>query len=130
MAQARGTFEVALNPLDTYGKPERDLSGRMSIDKKYSGDLQGTGKGEMLTAGPTPGGSGGYVAIENVSGTLHGMKGGFILQHSGTMNKNSPRLSVTVVPDSGTGELEGITGSFSIEIVKGRHSYSFEYELK
>jgi hypothetical protein len=126
---ATGTFDVKLNPLATEDKTEGSLLGRMSLDKQFHGALEGTSRGEMLTAGTAVGGSAGYVAIERVTGTLGGRSGGFVLQHSGTMNRGNPTLSVTVVPDSGTGGLAGIAGRMSIEIGGGRHSYTFEYTL-
>ena len=104
-------------------------SGRMSIDKTISGELVATTRGQMLSAMTEVKGSAGYVAIERVEGTLKGKKGTFVLQHTGTMNQGSPSLSVTVVPDSGTGELVGIAGQFNIVIAAGKHSYEFKYTL-
>ena len=127
--RATGPFEVKINPQPAYNSDPAALLGRMSIDKQFHGDLDATSKGEMLTAGSVEKGSAGYVAIERVTGTLHGRSGGFSLQHTGTMNRGAPQLLVTVVPDSGTGDLEGLTGTLSIEIVSGKHSYIFEYEL-
>ena len=101
----------------------------MSIDKQFRGDLEATSKGEMLTAGTDVKGSAGYVAIEHVSGLLHGRSGGFVLQHSGTMTRGVPQLSVTVVPDSGTDQLVGLAGEMTINIADGKHSYAFEYTL-
>jgi hypothetical protein len=101
----------------------------MSIDKQFHGDLEGTSKGQMLTAGTAVEGSAGYVAIERVSGMLHGRRGTFVLQHSGTMTRGAPQLSVTVVPDSATGELVGLAGKMTITISDGKHSYDFEYTL-
>jgi hypothetical protein len=101
----------------------------MPIEKQFSGDLEATSKGEMLTAGTSVKGSAGYVAIEKVSGALHGRSGTFVLQHSGTMTRGAPQLTITVVPDSGTGELVGLAGKMVINIVNGKHSYDFEYTL-
>jgi len=101
----------------------------MTIDKTIRGDLEATTQGQMLSAGTTIPNSAGYVAIERVEGTLHGRKGSFVLQHNATMNRGIPSLSVAVVPDSGTGELEGLTGTFEIIREPGKHSYVFEYEL-
>ena len=126
---ASGTFEVKLNPQapdETNGDP---TLGRMTIDKQFHGDLEGTSKGQMLTAGTEVKGSAGYVAMERVTGTLHGRSGGFALQHSGTMTRGVPQLSIAVVPDSGTGQLVGLTGTLTINIVDGKHSYAFEYTL-
>src|SRR5260370_12061778 len=101
----------------------------MSLDKQYHGDLEATAKGEMLYAGGPAKGAGGYVAIEQVSGTLQGRSGSFVLQHSGTMTPGATHLTVTVVPDSGTGQLRGLTGSLSIKIDSGQHSYELDYSL-
>jgi hypothetical protein len=101
----------------------------MTIDKQIHGDLEGTSKGQMLTAMTAIKGSAGYVAVERVTGTLKGRSGSFTLQHSATMDRNTPHLLITVVPDSGTGELEGITGTFNIKITEGKHFYDFEYTL-
>jgi Protein of unknown function (DUF3224) len=102
----------------------------MTIDKHYHGDLEGTGKGQMLTAGTDVKGSGAYVAIERVTGTLRGRAGSFVLQHSGTMTQGVPHLTITVVPDSGTAQLAGIAGKMDIIIAAdGKHSYDFEYTL-
>ena len=125
--RATGTFDVTLNPLVPYENAEGSMLGRMSIDKQFHGDLEATSKGEMLTAGTSVKDSAGYVAIERVSGTLHGRRGTFILQHSGTMNRGAPQLTVTVVPDSGTGELAGLSGRMTIDIDGGKHAYAFEY---
>jgi hypothetical protein len=121
--RAAGTFEVKLTPQD-----ETPL-GRLLIEKQFHGDLEGTSKGQMLAAGTEVKGSAGYVAMEQVTGTLHGKAGTFVLQHSGTMTRGEPQLSVTVVPDSGTGELEGLAGNLSIIIAEGKHSYEFHYTL-
>lgn len=101
----------------------------MSIDKQFHGDLEGTSKGQMLSAMGSVKGSAGYVAMEKVTGTLHGRGGSFVLQHSGTMNRGVPQLLVTVVPDSGTDQLAGLTGTLAIIIDSGKHSYDFEYSL-
>ena len=113
-------------PEDKVGDP---TVGRMSLDKQFHGDLEGTSKGQMLVAGTDVKDSAGYVAMERVIGTLHGHKGTFALQHSGTMTRGMPQLSVTVVPDSGTGELVGLAGKMTINIVDGKHFYEFEYTL-
>jgi uncharacterized protein (TIGR02246 family) len=127
--RARGTFEVKLAPQALTGQTADATLGRMSIDKQFKGDLEGTSTGEMLSAGTSVKGSAGYVAIERVSGTLQGRRGTFVLQHSGTMTRGAPQLSVTVVPDSGTGQLVGLMGTMAIDIADGKHSYDFEYTL-
>ncbi|MCA1562510.1 MAG: DUF3224 domain-containing protein [Acidobacteria bacterium] len=128
-SRASGTFEVKLNPLPTYDTADGGTLGRMSLDKQFRGALEGTSKGEMLTAVGSVKGSAGYVAIERVTGTLDGRSGTFVLQHSGTMTRGAPRLTVTVVPDSGTGQLTGLAGTMTIDIADGKHSYTFEYTL-
>jgi hypothetical protein len=127
--RASGTFEVKLAPQALANSTEDATLGRMSIDKQFHGDLEATSKGEMLTAGTSVQGSAGYVAIERVSGTLKGRSGTFVLQHSGTMTRGEPQLTITVVPDSGTGQLAGLTGKMMINIAAGKHSYDFEYTL-
>src|SRR5436309_2933477 len=129
MIHATGTFEVKLVP-QTDDKNGDAALGRMTIDKQFHGDLEGTSKGQMLTGMTDVKGSAGYVAIEKVSGTLKGRTGTLILQHTGTMNRGVPQLTITVVPDSGTGELTGLAGTFTIKIADdGKHSYEFEYTL-
>jgi hypothetical protein len=127
-SHASGAFDVKLTP---QAVEDGDAGlGRMSIDKQFHGDLEGTSKGFMLASGTTiVKGSGGYVAMERVTGTLKGRTGSFVLQHSGTMTRGTPQLSVTVVPDSGTGQLEGLAGTLTIKIADGKHSYDFEYTL-
>ena len=125
--RASGTFEVKLNPQDD--GPDAAV-GRMTIDKQFLGDLAGTSKGQMLmSSSPSVNGSAGYVAIENVTGTLHGRSGSFYLQHSATMTRGAGELSITVIPDSGTDELTGLQGRMNIIIAGGKHSYEFDYEL-
>jgi len=125
---ATGPFDVKVTPQND--KSDDPLIGRMALDKQYHGDLEGTGKGQMLTAGTSVKGSGAYVAIEKFTGTLKGRSGTFVLQHLGTMTQNVPQLSVSIVPDSGTGELKGITGKMTINIAPGgKHSYDLEYTL-
>ncbi len=129
MAHATGTFEVKLVPLSADGDPRDSGLGRMLIDKQFLGDLEGTSKGQMLTAWTSVPGSGLYVAIEKVSGTLHGRRGSFILHHTGIMTRGVQQLTITVAPDSGTDELVGLSGQFKIKIEDGKHSYDFEYAL-
>lgn len=128
MKQVSGTFEVKLNPQtdDQVGDPS---VGRMSIEKQFQGDLEATSRGQMLAVMTEVKGSAGYVALERVSGTLGGRSGTFALQHSGTMTRGVGQLVITVVPDSGTGELVGLSGKMSIDIVEGKHFYEFEYAL-
>jgi len=125
---AKGTFDVKVIPQaadDSAGGP----FGRLFLDKQFHGDLEATSKGQMLGAGTAVEGSAGYVALELVSGTLHGRRGTFILQHTGSMTKGVPAMSVVVVPDSGTDQLTGLAGKMTIIIAGGKHSYDFEYRL-
>ncbi len=126
---ARGTFDVKLTPQEWDDKAERATLGRMIVDKRFHGDLEAASKGEMLTAGTPVKGSAGYVALERVNGTLQGRNGSFVLQHSGTMTRGAPQLTITVVPDSGTAQLAGLSGKMTITITDGKHSYEFEYTL-
>jgi hypothetical protein len=129
MSHARGTFEVKLAPQPRDAYADGATLARLTIDKQFHGDLTGVGKGQMLSAGTPVKGSAGYVAIEQVTATLAGRSGTFVFQHSGTMDRGTPTLVLTVVPDSGTGELTGLTGSMTIDIANGRHSYDFAYGL-
>jgi hypothetical protein len=130
MFHAKGTFEVKLTPQKPDNKEAESANlGRMSSDKQFFGDLEATSKGEMLSAMTDVKGSAGYVALERVSGKLHGRSGTFVLQHSGTMTRGTPELSITVVPDSGTGELVGLAGAMAIKIDAGKHFYEFDYTL-
>ena len=126
---ASGTFEVRLTPQTMSDSAAGPTLGRMSIDKQFHGDLEGTSNGEMLTGGTVASGSGGYVAMELVSGILQGRHGSFVLQHSGTMTPSSQQLTISVVPGSGTGHLMGLAGTMKITIADGKHSYDFEYSL-
>ena len=126
-ARAIGTFQVKITPLTPYNQDDKTL-GRFSLDKQFHGDLEATGKGEMLSAG-NPAASGGYVAIEKITGKLNGRSGSFVLQHSATMENGKPHMSIFVVPGSGTGELSGISGTMDIVIEPGKHSYVLTYTL-
>jgi hypothetical protein len=126
-----GKFDLVLNPLETYATGVDGVKlGRMSIDKTFFGGLSAVSKGEMLNALSPVEGSAGYVAIEQVTGELEGKKGSFVLQHYGLMGGDRGRvLTLEVVPNSGTGELEGLTGKMEIRIEGGQHYYDFEYHL-
>lgn len=128
MAKASGTFAVKVSP---QAPDEGDTSGvgRLLLDKEFQGDLAATSKGQMLAVGTAVEGSAGYVAMEQVKGSLNGKNGSFALQHFGKMTRGNPELTVTVVPDSGTEELTGLAGKMQIIIADGSHSYEFEYEL-
>ena len=123
---ARGEFNVAIVP-----QADRDIPmlARMTIDKTFTGGLEATSRGQMLSARSAVPDSAGYVAIERVDGMLDGKKGSFVLQHSATMDRGVPTQTITVVPDSGTDELEGLTGALTVIIADGKHSYDLAYSL-
>jgi len=128
MAKASGTFTVKLTALPFDGVSS-EMLGRRSIDKQFQGALDATSQGMMLSAGTATRGSAGYVAIEQVTGVLDGRRGSFVLQHHATMTRGAPSLSIVVVPDSGTDELAGLSGTMGIRITDGIHFYDFEYTL-
>jgi hypothetical protein len=128
-AHANGAFDVKLSPLTLSEQSADPKLGRMSIEKQYHGELEATAKGEMLTAQSEMKDSGVYVAVERVTGTLQGKRGSFTMYHTGVMNRGKPELKITVLPDSGTNELQGLTGTMDIKIDNGKHSYDFEYSL-
>jgi hypothetical protein len=129
MKHAAGSFEVNVQPLSNADVSADAMFGRFLLIKTFSGDLVAEGRGQMLSAGTATQGSAGYVAIDQISGTLAGRKGSFVLQHSGTMNRGAPALSITVVPDSGTGGLAGLSGTLKINVVDKKHFYEFDYSL-
>ena len=131
MPKITGTFDVDLKPLAGYAEGQDGVRlGRMSIDKRFHGELEAQSRGEMLNSMTTVEGSAGYVAIEQVQGSLAGKSGSFVLQHYATMNRGQGTLTLEVVPDSGHGELVGLVGQMHIRIEDGQHFYDFEYELK
>jgi hypothetical protein len=127
-----GPFDVKITPQ----KPDTQIAraanlGRLTIDKRYHGDLEAIAKGEMLAMQTEVKGSAGYVAMERVTGKLKGRNGSFVLQHSATMNRGTAELAVTVVPDSGSGELRGLSGKMRIIIAPdGAHSYEFDFKIE
>lgn len=129
MPTATGTFTVQISPDGNPGGRDGVSLGRMTLTKQLDGDLVASGAGRMLTAMTPTDGSAGYVAIEQITGTLHGREGSFVLQHSATMDAGNQQMNIVVVPRSGSGGLEGITGSFKITIEDGVHHYEFEYKL-
>ena len=126
---AEGTFDVKNDTPAGRRRLGGTAIGRYGLDKQFHGDLEAASKGEMLGAGNPATGTAGYVAIEQVTGTLHGRTGSFALQHFGTMVDNKFDLKVKVVPGSGTGDLTGIAGTMTIKIASGKHSYQFDYTL-
>ncbi len=130
MHQATGSFDVKMAPQKPDNPQEEAAAlGRMSLDKQFHGDLEATSQGEMLSVLDQKIGSGGYVALERVTGKLQGRTGSFVLQHNATMTRGVPQLNIVVVPDTGAGELTGISGSMKIRIEGGKHFYDFEYTL-
>ena len=127
--KASGTFEVKVIPQAPDEKAGDAAIGRFLLDKQFHGDLEAISKAQMLASGSPADGSGGYVAMEKVSGTLNGRKGAFVLQHSGTMKGGVAEMIVTVVPGSGTEQLVGLAGKMTIIIANGKHSYDIEYTL-
>lgn len=126
---AKGSFDVKLAPQGEPEKTDGATVSRMSGEKQFHGDLEGTSKVEMLSAMSNVKGSAGYVAMERVTGTLKGRSGSFVLQHNATMTRGKPVLNIIVVPDSGTGQLTGLNGSMKINIVEGKHFYEFDYTI-
>lgn len=129
MPIAKGSFTVEMTPVGEPDMADGLNLGHLALAKTFAGDLVATSRGRMLTALTPVKGSAGYVAIERVTGTLHGRSGGFVFQHSGSMDRGAQRLSIGVVADSGTAELAGIAGEFRITITDGQHTYEFEYTL-
>jgi hypothetical protein len=129
MKTAKGSFEVTLQPLSNAEVSAEAIFGRFLLVKKFSGGLVAEARGQMLSAGTSTQGSAGYVAIDHVTGTLEGRKGSFVLQHAGTMNRGAPSLLIAVVPDSGTGDLAGLSGTLKIDIVDKKHFYEFDYSF-
>ena len=127
--RATGSFEITMNPQPPYDTAEGASLGRATFVKEFKGDLMASSTVEMLSAVTEVKGSAAYVAIERVIGTLQSRAGTFVLQHSGTMTRGETSLTVSVVPDSGTGELKGLAGTMKIEIVGGTHLFTFDYAL-
>lgn len=132
MPHVSGPFDVKTIPQKA-DNPHAEAAkiGRMALDKKFQGALDATSHGEMLGAMSDVQGSGGYVALERVTGTLDGHSGSFVLQHSSTMTRGVPKQSIFVVPDSGTGDLKGLTGTMTIRFESGgAHFYDFNYAIE
>jgi hypothetical protein len=126
---AAGQFEIKMNPQPVAPGNADARLGRFALDKQFQGDLVGRSLGEMIAHRTAVAGSAGYVAMERVDGSLHGRKGSFVLQHSGTMNRGAATLVLTVVPDSADGDLAGLAGEMAIDIKDGKHFYTFNYRL-
>jgi hypothetical protein len=130
---ATGTFNVKISPAEASALGQQAGLGRMTIDKTFAGDLEGTSKGEMLTGGAESTGAMAYVALERVTASVSGRSGSFLLMHTASMLKSTPAsgmMQVVVVPQSGTDELAGLGGKMTISIADGKHNYDFEYELQ
>jgi hypothetical protein len=127
--QAKGTFDVEMQPEPPYHQAEGVTLSRMAIDKKFEGALTGTSQVQMLAARTAIEGSAAYVALERVDGVLDEKRGSFVVTHVGHMRADHRSLRVEIVADSGTGELEGITGSMDIDIQGGQHFYTLDYTL-
>jgi hypothetical protein len=125
----KGTFELTMHPEPPYDSAQGVTLARVRFDKRFSGALAATSEVHMIGARTPAEGSAGYVAIERVTGTLEGRRGSFVLQHNGVMTRGVASLAVTVVPDSGTDELSGLSGRMEIEIVEGQHCYAFDYQI-
>jgi hypothetical protein len=126
---AKGNFDVKVSPISTADSMDTGGFGRLALAKSFQGDLVGTSVGQMIASSDGRSGSGGYVALEKVTGTLHGRTGSFVLMHNGTMTPKSMEMRISVVPESGTGELAGIEGSFKILIEGKQHFWEFAYTL-
>lgn len=128
MAIARGHFDVTTEAAPPFLEQDGNKLNHNIVRKKFSGDMTGRSEAHMVAAYTGTPGSAAYVAIEHFAGSVGGKSGTFVLKHSGTMSKGEPELSVTIVPDSGTGELKGISGSLQIDGSDGKHSYTLCYE--
>lgn len=131
MQRVSGSFEVKIAPQKP-DNPQAEAAGlgRMSMEKQFEGELEATSQGEMLSLLNREIGSGGYVAMERVTGKLAGLSGSFVLQHHATMNRGEPQLTITVVPDSGTGDLTGLSGTMEIRLEGKQHYYDFDYAIE
>lgn len=129
MPTARGPMDVNMEAEPAFLEQEGLKLNRNLVRKVFSGDMAGTSEAQMIAAVTATPGSAGYVAIEHFIGSVGGRSGSFVLQHSGVMNRGDARLEVTIVPDSGTGELAGISGTLEIHNDEGQHSYVLDYEL-
>lgn len=129
MAQVKGEFDVKRNPEGGFDLGGGAVAGHFRFDKQFHGALDATGIVHMLAVGTPVDGSAAYVAVERIDGSLDGLRGAFLTQHNGTLDRGVPTLSLTVVPDSATGELEGLRGLMQIDIVEGKHYYTFDYEI-
>lgn len=130
MTIATGPFQVTLVPESMSATAAATRLGRNALDKQFHGELEACSQGEMLSAMGEVKGSAAYVAIERVEGNLHGLHGSFALVHLGTMARGTSSLNVSVVPDSGTGQLQGLRGTMSIKIEEGKHTYAFDYSIE
>jgi len=128
--RATGSYQIAMRPPPLPHDTVDDvILSRMTIDKQFHGDLEATSVVEMMTAMTGVKGSASYVALERVTGILDGRRGTFVLQHNSMMTRGEAQMNVIITSDSGTGELKGISGQMTIEIVDGKHVYTLDYSL-
>ena len=127
--QAAGAFDVTITPQPAEAGVGDESIGRMALSKHFHGDLQASALGQMLATRTPTLGSAAYVALDRVTGVLHGRDGSFSLHHSGSMDRGVATLDIVIVPDSGTDALTGITGRLRIRVEEGRHLYELDYEL-
>ena len=130
MPTARGSFEVNIEPEPPFLEQDGVSLSRNNVSKRFSGEMAGDSRAQMTAAYTATPGSAGYVAIEHFSGSVHGKEGSLTFQHNGIMDRGEAKLAVTVVPDSGTGELEGVSGTMELNNDEGGHTYVFEYERR
>ena len=128
MPIARGSLDVAMESEPPFLEQDGVSLNRNVVRKEFSGDVVGVSEAQMIAAFTGTPGSAGYVAIERFEGTVDGKSGSFVLQHSGVMNRGDAQLTVVIVPDSGAGELAGISGTLEIDNNEGQHSYVLDYE--
>lgn len=128
MPTARGTIDVTMEAEPPFLEQDGIKLQRTAVRKEFSGDMVGTSEAQMVAAYTATPGSAGYVSIEHFTGSVDGKSGSFVLQHHGLMAKGEAELTVTIVPDSGTGDLNGISGTLEIDNDDGGHSYVLEYE--
>ncbi len=129
MRNATGTFDIQLTPQPSSGQASTPVVNRLTINKHFTGDLEASSTGEMLSVTTEVKGSAGYVAIELVNGSLSGRSGTFVLQHSGLMDRGNPQATIAIVPDSGTGGFIGLKGTMAIRMEAGKHFYDLKYSL-
>jgi Protein of unknown function (DUF3224) len=125
---ARAPFTNDRYDEESYAEADGVELSRVHISRTFSGDLEGESTAELMIAKSE--GGGGYVGHDRIAGTLGGKSGTFVFQHTGLMGPEAVTNTGTVVPGSGTGELEGITGDGAmLADENGNHTLTLEYEL-